>query len=306
MLGASHICKSYGSKNVLCNLDLQVRQGEIVGIIGENGTGKTTLFRILCSLIPADSGNITFSREQHSHPPAHSDIGYLPEARSLFSEVTVDRTLAFWARLRGLSRSSTSRVCNRWLQDLDLRDRSSHRVSSLSKGNLQKLQLACCMLHEPRLLILDEPFSGLDPANQIAVAEIIKRAALQGAAVLLSAHHLDLLERIATRTLLLKDHRLRPVGMGSPRQSPTRCLRVNEGQLEQLSVALNELGIGYETRSRSELDVSLSTDAEFYLLLSRLSSPSFGIEVHPSSIGGHLQSHFLNTIEKERREDGDV
>lgn len=214
MLTANRICMSYGQRTILSNVDLQVSPGDVVGIIGVNGAGKTTLFRILCNLMPPDSGEVLFTANSASRPLSHSDIGYLPESRSLFSEVTVDRTIRFWARLRGLDSAGATHACRLWLDRVGLLDRAPHRVSSLSKGNLQKLQLAACMLHEPRILILDEPFSGLDPANQIAVANLIVQAASEGTGVVLSAHHLDLLERIATRVFILENQHLKAVQSG--------------------------------------------------------------------------------------------
>lgn len=210
MLHAEQLCKQYGQRTVLRNLDLSVPSGEIVGIIGANGVGKTTLFRVLCDLIPADSGTIVLGSGTRMNGAPCADLGYLPESRSLFSDVTVGATLDFWARLRGIPGRSVAGVRNFWLQKIGLLDRSSHRVSSLSKGNLQKLQLAASMLHEPAVLILDEPFSGLDPVNQIAVADLLIRASDQGAAVVLSAHHIELLQRLASRILVLREGRLHP------------------------------------------------------------------------------------------------
>lgn len=210
MLTIDRICKRFGEKAVLHELDLEVCAGEIVGLIGANGAGKTTLFRIICNLIPADSGHVSHWDGMRSFPLSHTEIGYLPESRSLFGEVTVGRSLEFWAQLRGMSGAQAKQARHHWLQEVGLLDRESHRVSSLSKGNLQKLQLASCMLHHPKVLILDEPFSGLDPLNQVAAATLITRAAQQGAAVLLSAHHLELLQRLATRVLVLKERRLVP------------------------------------------------------------------------------------------------
>lgn len=210
MLLAEQLCKKYGDKAVLQRLDLRVPSGEIVGIIGANGVGKTTLFRILCDLIPADSGTITLGSGTRMTGAPYADLGYLPESRSLLSDVTVRATLDFWARLRGIPGSSVAGVRDLWLGNIGLLDRASHRVSSLSKGNLQKLQLAACMLHQPGVLILDEPFSGLDPVNQVDVADLLIRASDQGAAVVLSAHHIELLQRLSSRILVLREGRLHP------------------------------------------------------------------------------------------------
>lgn len=223
MLLAERLCKRFGERLVLQELDLRVSPGEIVGIIGANGVGKTTLFRVLCHLIRADSGTVAFGTGADKAGVPYADIGYLPESRSLFSEVTVGRTLEFWARLRGISGRHVTRIRDTWLEETGLLSRSSHRVSSLSKGNLQKLQLATCMLHGPSILILDEPFSGLDPVNQVAVAHLINRAAQQGAAVVLSAHHLELLQRISKRILVLRAGQLHTASASDLHPSRTLC-----------------------------------------------------------------------------------
>ncbi|HIE0126568.1 ABC transporter ATP-binding protein [Stenotrophomonas maltophilia] len=229
MLLAEGLCKSYGPRAVLHNLNLRVGAGEVVGIIGANGVGKTTLFRILCRLIPADSGSISIGVDGIGTQAPWSEIGYLPESRSLFPEVTVGRTLEFWSAMRGMSQRHAVQARDLWLGKVGLLDRASHRVSSLSKGNLQKLQLAACMLHTPRLLVLDEPFSGLDPANQVAVVELVSHAARQGAAVVLSAHHLELLQRFCGRILVLRDAQLQPALeqdlLLSPSIGPQACDR---------------------------------------------------------------------------------
>lgn len=210
MLTVQHLHKRFGEAVVLHELALQVRPGEIVGIMGSNGAGKTTLFRLLCGLLPCDAGMIDYQHEGQPLPLGPSIIGYLPESRSLFEDVGVGRTLTFWARLRGMPAHRARQASEHWLGRIGLLPHAAERVSTLSKGNLQKLQLAACMIHSPRLLVLDEPFSGLDPINQITVVDLISQAAQQGAAVLLSAHHVELLHRFASRVLVLRAGYLHP------------------------------------------------------------------------------------------------
>lgn len=193
ILDIQHLCKSYGSQKALNNIDLKVEQGIVFGLLGPNGAGKTTLIRIINQIIEQDKGEIFFKGE--SLGPEHvSRIGYLPEERGLYKKMTVLDQLLYFARLKGLSSSESKTKVKHWLEKMDIRSWAYKRIDELSKGMAQKVQFIATVIHEPELLILDEPFSGFDPVN----AEVIKNEILElkakGTTLILSTHRMESVE----------------------------------------------------------------------------------------------------------------
>jgi ABC-2 type transport system ATP-binding protein len=178
----------------------------VVALLGPNGAGKTSLIRMIVGITRPDRGTVEL--RAGDRPATRQDLGYLPEERGLHKGVPILRTLVFYGVLLGLSRPEARRRAEAWLERLALRERAREKIDALSKGNQQKVQLAATLIHEPRLVILDEPFSGLDPLNQELMIDLVGELRARGAAVLLSAHQLSLVERLADRVVLLRDGRV--------------------------------------------------------------------------------------------------
>jgi ABC-2 type transport system ATP-binding protein len=188
-----------------------VAGGEVFGLLGPNGAGKTTTIRMIMDILRPDAGTITvFGR-----PPgiARAEVGYLPEDRGLYGGQRVLETLVYFARLKGCARPAAEASARDWLARLDLAGRENSKVDELSRGMRQKLQLAASLVHGPRLVVLDEPFAGLDPVNVEVVKGEIRRLALEGVAVVLSAHQMNLVEALCDRILLV--HRGKAVLYGT-------------------------------------------------------------------------------------------
>jgi ABC-2 type transport system ATP-binding protein len=201
--------KVYGAIRAVDDVSLAVHAGEIVALLGPNGAGKTTLVRMLIGLTRPDRGAIAYHVDGASRPalpPAM--LGYLPEERGLYQDVPVGRTLAYFGRLRGMAPADAERAAAAWLERFDLADRAREPLKALSKGNQQKVQFASAVLHRPRLAILDEPFSGLDPLNQDLFVRLIGELRDAGTTVLLSAHQMQLVERLADRVVLMSRGRV--------------------------------------------------------------------------------------------------
>lgn len=196
------ISKSFGKKVAVRELDLDVPRGCIYGLLGPNGAGKTTTIRIILDIIGADAGEVSVlgSRDVES---VRGSIGYLPEERGLYPKMKVLEHLVFFAELKGMERGDARRKAQDGLERLALADRADDRVESLSKGMQQKVQFLATMLHEPDLLILDEPFSGLDPIN----VDLFKRMVLErqraGTTVLFSTHLIEDAERLCERVCMI-------------------------------------------------------------------------------------------------------
>ncbi|WP_370420627.1 ABC transporter ATP-binding protein [Streptomyces sp. QH1-20] len=197
-LAIDSISKRYGDHLALNEMSFTVPAGEIFGFVGSNGAGKSTTMRIAVGVLSADSGTVSWGGEPVT-PAIASVFGYMPEERGLYPKMTVAKQLVYLARLHGHSRDAAVSVMERWTERLNIAQHRDRLVDELSLGNQQRVQLAAALVHDPCLLILDEPFSGLDPLAVDDMSEVLKETAAAGVPVLFSSHQLDLVERLCHR-----------------------------------------------------------------------------------------------------------
>jgi ABC-2 type transport system ATP-binding protein len=211
---ADQIEKSYSTVKAVDGISFDVQSGQIFALLGPNGAGKSSLIRILVGLTRPDAGQIRieYKGEELRTLPQRC-YGYLPEDRGLYQDKTVRQNLTYIGKLRGMNAADIAQGLTLWCTRLDLLEKMDDNLSKLSKGNQQKVQLISCVLHKPDLLILDEPFSGLDPVNQEHVVSILTELKQSGTTVILSAHQMALIERLADQMLLLNKGQL--VAQGS-------------------------------------------------------------------------------------------
>ncbi|MDJ0924738.1 MAG: ATP-binding cassette domain-containing protein [Acidimicrobiia bacterium] len=202
MLQIDSLRKTYGDVIALDGCSFTVGRGQLVGFLGPNGSGKTTTMRSVFSLVQPDSGEVRWDGMPIS-PAARLGFGYMPEQRGLYPRMKVAAQLVYFGRLHGLGKSEATRATLSWLERLGLGDRADSRLEELSHGNQQRIQLAAALIHEPELLILDEPFSGLDPIGVEAMIEILLERAAGGAAVVFSSHQLDLVEDLCEDVVII-------------------------------------------------------------------------------------------------------
>jgi ABC-2 type transport system ATP-binding protein len=201
------LTRRYGDVIALDDLSFTVPAGEVVGFLGPNGSGKTTTMRAVFGLVALDSGSVRWNG-QPIHAAARRRFGYMPEERGLYPGMLVGEQLQYLARLHGLSSSDARSATTRWLERLGVADRAMSKVETLSLGNQQRVQLAAALVHDPELLILDEPLSGLDPVGIDAVSAVLTEQAAQGRGVLFSSHQLDLVEDLCTSVAIIDQGRL--------------------------------------------------------------------------------------------------
>lgn len=198
--------KRFGSHNAVSDLDLEVPRGSIFGLLGPNGSGKTTTIRMIMGILHPDQGTVgLFGGAPDAGRRAR--VGYLPEERGVYRKMRVLDLLVFLAEIRGLPRAEGRRRAGRWLERLDLSSWADRRVEDLSKGMQQKVQFVGTVIHEPELLILDEPFSGLDPINQDVLENIVRELNRNGITILLSTHLMDQAERLCGRVCFMSRSR---------------------------------------------------------------------------------------------------
>jgi ABC-2 type transport system ATP-binding protein len=207
LIAARSVTKRFGTTTAVDDLSVAIADGEMVALLGPNGAGKTTLIRMIVGLIRPDEGTIERAFASGSLRP-RGILGYLPEERGLYQDMPVHATLSYFGMMQGLARRTAGEAASMWLERLGLVERGNEKVKSLSKGNQQKVQFAAAILHRPRLAILDEPFSGLDPVNQEIFLELIRELRTGGTTVIFSAHQMTLVERLADRVCLMSRGRL--------------------------------------------------------------------------------------------------
>ena len=207
MLKLSGLSKRFGSLQALDDLSLSLERGEIVGFVGSNGAGKSTTMRIVMGVLAADSGAVTWMGAPVD-AAIRRTIGYMPEERGLYPRMKVAEQLVYLARLHGLSASAAKAAADRWTERLGLEGRRGDEVQSLSLGNQQRVQLAAALVSDPELLILDEPFSGLDPVAVDVMSQVLLERAAAGVPTLFSSHQLDVVERLCDRVVIIRSGRL--------------------------------------------------------------------------------------------------
>jgi len=215
MLELHQVTKRYDGRAVVDHVTAEVRSGEIFALLGPNGAGKTTLIRMITDILKPDEGEIRFEGI-----PVGSErrrfVSYLPEERGLYKRDKVADALAYWGRLKGLAKAEARSEAHSLLERVELADVALKQVQALSKGMQQKVQLCTVLIGRPRLLILDEPFSGLDPVNVQLLEDILAERRAEGATVLLSTHQINKVEQLCDRALMI--HRGKVVLYGSVRE----------------------------------------------------------------------------------------
>jgi ABC-2 type transport system ATP-binding protein len=202
VLELKEVVKQYHQHKAVDQVSFNVPQGSIFGLLGPNGAGKTSIIRIITTITRADQGQVYFEGEtlNTAHPMR---IGYMPEERGLYKKMKVGDHLMYLARLKGLSKSSAREKINFWFEKFEILDWWDKKVEELSKGMQQKIQFISTVVHEPRLLILDEPFSGLDPINTNLIKDEIHRLNKEGTTVIFSTHRMEQVEEICEYIVLI-------------------------------------------------------------------------------------------------------
>lgn len=202
MLAIDRLEKSFGEVRALDRCSLEIKGGQMLGLLGPNGAGKTTLMRSVFGLIRPDGGTITW----HGSPigtATRRRFGYMPEERGLYPKLEVRWQLVYLGRLHGMTEGAARAAADRWLEQFSLRERATSRVNELSHGNQQRVQLISALIHEPELVILDEPFAGLDPIASEFMAGVLADLASRGTAILFSSHQLDVVEDLCREVVIM-------------------------------------------------------------------------------------------------------
>ena len=282
ILETRHIVKQYAQHRALDDVSLEVPTGQIFGLLGPNGAGKTSLIRIINQITGPDSGVVLFDGKPLG--PEHiRHIGYLPEERGLYKKMKVGEQLLYLAQLKGLNERQAMDKLKIWFEKFDIKTWWAKNVEDLSKGMQQKIQFVATVLHQPTLLILDEPFSGFDPINANLIRDEILELKQQGTTIIFSTHRMETVEELCDHIALI--HQSHKVLDGSKRdikeQFKTHSYRVEyQGVIGELPAAFVTTPVGPTDDGFERMDIQIPPDAAvndlIRLLLDRVSIRSFG------------------------------
>ncbi|CAK1254583.1 ABC transporter ATP-binding protein [Fructobacillus evanidus] len=210
----NNITKRFGNKYAVKNLNANIDEGKILGIVGQNGAGKTTTFRMILNFIQPSSGNINWYNF-NNESKIRSQIGFLPEERGLYQKWSIEEQIVYFSKLHNMNKIDTLKELDKWMSRLGVIGNKKDKIQTLSKGNAQKVQFIATVIFKPELLILDEPFSGLDPINSSLIMDSIIKLRDQGTSIVFSSHDLEGVEKISDNILMLKNGKT--VTSGNPK-----------------------------------------------------------------------------------------
>jgi ABC-2 type transport system ATP-binding protein len=256
------ISKTFGDFLAIDDVSFTVDQGRMFGFLGTNGAGKTTTMRMILDILRPDRGTITWNGIPNVDIP-RGDFGYLPEERGLYPKMTVQDQLLFLAQLYGADRAVAQQALDEWLARLDIEENRHKKIEQLSKGNQQKIQFLAAVLHDPQILILDEPFSGLDPVNVAQLEDAFLEMVARGKTVIFSTHQLDQAQRLCEDVAIIHRGRLLIAGgVQAVRESiGVKILRLGVAGEEPLAWLDSFPGVEVRQRQRDYVDMQIPDDA---------------------------------------------
>lgn len=203
MLEVKKLVKTFGDLRAVDDVSFSIESGSIMGIIGQNGSGKTTIFRLILDFLTPEEEGRVFWNGQEMGRELYNIIGYLPEERGLYEKLTVEQQIMYFARLRGMDAKDILDKIDFWMERFAVKGKRSDKVKTLSKGNQQKVQLISTLIHEPKLVILDEPFSGLDPVNSDLLMQGILDLKAKGSSIIFSSHNMNNVEELCDKLVMI-------------------------------------------------------------------------------------------------------
>ncbi len=269
ILGLRNIEKNFGDKQVLKGISFTAESGKAFGLLGRNGAGKTTSIRIMMDVFPATSGQVLIDGKPIDYSKVQ--FGYLPEERGLYPKKKIIEQLTYFAQLKGKSKKEAVEAVDYWLDRLGMSEYRNKKLETLSKGNQQKIQLITALAHDPHIVILDEPFSGLDPVNALLLKDIVKETISKGKIVLFSSHQMSYIEEFCDSIAIINGGRVVLTGdlQEIKRNYPRNRLVVRSPQIQEIK---KESGYTCETGENGELIIALSSADEKAITMQKLTS----------------------------------
>lgn len=283
-LQISNVFKSFGEKEVLKDISFSAKSGKALGLLGRNGAGKTTMIRIIMGVFYPDSGRVLTDGKQIDRK--HIRIGYMPEERGLYPKKIITEQLVYLAMLRGMKKQDAKKACEKWLERMGMSEYKNKKLETLSKGNQQKIQLAATLMCDPQIVILDEPFSGLDPVNAMLLKDVINELISGGTTVLFSSHQMNYIEEFCENICILNsgkivlDGNIRDIKRSYPRDR-IEIISRSAGNISSFIISkMGDMILSSDIDEKEETRLSIKLkDADFKSrLLTELSGCGFDVD----------------------------
>lgn len=262
------VSKTFGTKKVVDDISLQLEKPGVFGLLGTNGAGKTTTIRMLLGIISKDSGEITWNDQPVTRK--NVNFGYLPEERGVYPKVKIRNQLAYFAELKGMDQAAADQAIQKWAKKLKVTEYLDLPAEKLSKGNQQKIQFITAVLHDPDLVVLDEPFSGLDPVNTEIIKDIIIDLVRQGKYVIMSAHQMSVIEEFCSDILILNRGKTVLQGNLKTIKATYPATRVEVATEQDITKFIKELKLTIENEKNLDYTLKISDETQARQLLDQL------------------------------------
>jgi len=269
-----NVTKRYKTNTVVDNIAFELSDGDMFGFLGKNGAGKSTTFRMILGLIEPTSGEITFNGKKFSKD-SFDKVGFLPEERGLHTKFTVEEELTYLGSLKSMKSKELKSQIDYWLKKFDIYQNKKKKISDLSKGNQQKIQLIASVIHNPELLILDEPFSGLDPLNVELLKSAIKELNKSGTTIIFSSHRLEHIEELCNKVGILNNGRLMAYGSISAIKSTSKYKHIVIESKEDFSYFKNIEGVQSIDISQDSMSLKVIDEDTCKLIFKEVAKKDF-------------------------------
>lgn len=267
-LKIDNIVKSYSGKVVVDNLSLEMDKPGVFGLLGTNGAGKTTTIRMMLGIIKKDSGEITWNGKKVERK--NVNFGYLPEERGIYPKTKVFEQLMYFAELRGMNKEAAKASIEKWAKKLEVEEYIQMTAEKLSKGNQQKIQFMTAILHDPELIVLDEPFSGLDPVNTELLKNVIIELVNKGKYIIMSSHQMSSIEEFCTDVVILNRGKTVLKGNLKDIKNSYPANRINLAVNKNVDELIKKLGLEILLNKDNEYEIKISDEKQGYELFNSL------------------------------------
>lgn len=275
-LTIKNVSKSYGDKKVVDNISLEINKPGVYGLLGTNGAGKTTTIRMLLGILKKDSGEITWNGKEVKRK--HVNFGYLPEERGVYPKVNVYTQLMYFAKLKGMKEEEADKSIKYWMKRLEVEEYINMTAEKLSKGNQQKIQFITAVVHNPELIVLDEPFSGLDPVNTEIIRNVILELVNEGKYIIMSAHQMSVVEEFCSDILILNKGKTVLQGNLKQIKDSYKANKIFISTKQDIKEYIKELGLDIYLEKDNEYEVNVKEEEQAYKLFNLLAKNNVQVD----------------------------